>query len=367
MKLVVLRDNFKGAVSAASIAVGGGSNLPIIKNILLEAVSGKIVVYGTDLEIAVVAECPAKVSEEGRICVPAGKLIEIAGNSSSDRLDISSEDYKLSVEFEGVKGLVLGANPEEFPIIPKNTKESLVIKIPSVLLKNSLSEVLSAASITETRPELSCLFMGYDLDCLKLACTDSFRLAERSIPSSSFTGPNEVLKAMLPVKAAFELMKLLNDSEDVVEILIESTQMTVNIKETRFISRLSDSKFPEYSSIIPKENKSSLYIKKSEIISALKMAGVFADKALEVSVRTRAKGVVFNCISQSVGEGETFVSAKIEGEEVDSVFNIRQLTEGLKAISGEDIVWGLNMEKASIIRSSKDSNFFYLIAPILKA
>jgi len=46
-------------------------------------------------------------------------------------------------------------------------------------LKNSFAQVVDMASVSESRPEISGVYMNFNKDSIKLAATDSFRLAEK--------------------------------------------------------------------------------------------------------------------------------------------------------------------------------------------
>lgn len=50
-----------------------------------------------------------------------------------------------------------------------------------------------------------------------------------------------------------ELMRLLNDSDDMIEFIIGSNHIYAMTSEFKFISKLIEGKFPDYTRVIPKK------------------------------------------------------------------------------------------------------------------
>jgi len=65
---------------------------------------------------------------------------------------------------------------KDFPLIPKPQTEP-ILEIESQSFQESAVKILPCAATTETRQELTGVFMGFEENKLTLAATDSFRLA----------------------------------------------------------------------------------------------------------------------------------------------------------------------------------------------
>jgi len=85
-----------------------------------------------------------------------------------------------------------------------------------------------------------------------------------------------------------------------------------------------------------------------------------------VKLKTSGKKVLEIYSSDSaLGENNYLVPVKIDGPETQMSFNWRYLLDGIKALSGEQIVLGLNGEnKPAIVKSSEDISYFYIVMPI---
>lgn len=369
MQIVAIRDVLKNALSVAERVVAASSNLPILKNLLLIAEKGGLVISATDLEIAVTVRVPAKTIQEGKLCIPAGTLSQLIGNLPTDRVEVASREADLLVKTDGYEGIVKGANPEEFPIIPSLDDSSNRLDVPAAILQQALSQVLAASSSGESRQELSNVLLDYRMDVVKIAATDSFRLAEKTLFASQFSSTiPDPMKVLLPVRSVIEIQRILSSASGMVEMYFDRSQMLLKVDDYSLISRLSEARFPEYAAIIPKTNGTTIEVRKNDLASALRLAGVVAEKNAVVSLQTNStKGLEVQAQGQSVGEGRSILQAKVTGPKAENTFNVRHLADALKIMSSEEVIIGLNNERAAVIKDPKDETYFYVLAPILRS
>jgi DNA polymerase-3 subunit beta len=66
MKFTITREKFQEGLVAVAASVPTKTTLPVLSNILVEAVQDGIRLSGTDLDIAVSTLVPAEVDAEGR-------------------------------------------------------------------------------------------------------------------------------------------------------------------------------------------------------------------------------------------------------------------------------------------------------------
>ncbi len=112
MKFVALRSNIKEAVSVIEKAVGENSNLPILKNILIEAKDGVILFSATNLEIAISHKVAGKIIEEGRVAPPLALFSNLISNIQSDRLNFEAKENNLEITTDNYSAVINGLAPE---------------------------------------------------------------------------------------------------------------------------------------------------------------------------------------------------------------------------------------------------------------
>ena len=227
MKFIAIRANIKDAVSVIEKAVGENTNLPILKNILIEAENNTITFTATNLEIAISHRVAGKVIEDGKITVPLALFSSLIGNIQSDRLNFEKKENNLEIATDNYSAMINGMPADDFPITPKIKNTESYIEIKNVFLKEAIQQVTVASQYSDLRPELNSVLFNFSLESLVLASTDGFRLAEKSIPASAFRYKKErtVQDACAPPDR-LEVARIMRDDE-VVRIYQDENQVLV--------------------------------------------------------------------------------------------------------------------------------------------
>jgi DNA polymerase-3 subunit beta len=370
MNLIVTRSNLRDGLGIVEKTIGDGTNLPILKNVLLQTEDGKIKLTATNLEIATTAFIPGKIIDKGSVTVPALVFKELITNLQSERVVLESKKTKLTLKTDNYNASIQGLPSEDFPIIPKIKNQTNFIELNSGVFKNALEQAVVSARFSELRPELNSVLFNFCVEDIKLAATDSFRLSEKTIPKSQFTTNHKSeFRFLIPLKTSQELIRILKNDEP-LKIWNDQNQVLFETNEFQLISRLIEGSFPDYSAIIPKEFDTTVTVNREELLNALRLTGIFSSKVNEVRIKISEsrKGIleVFS-MDQTLGENNYLLAAKIYGKPREISFNWRYLSDGLRALTTEDVFWGINEEnKPAIIRAPGDTSYFYILMPILK-
>lgn len=370
MKFIVLRSNIKEGISLVEKAVGEGGNLPILKNILIEARDGSIFFSATNLEIAIKHKVMGKVIEDGRVSPPLSLFSGLISNIPSDRLNLETKENDLEVVTDNYRAVVHGLPPDDFPMTPAIGNEKRYLEMKGVFLKEAVQQVITASQFSDIRPELNAVLFEFSLEKLVLAATDGFRLAEKSIPANIFTASQkDPFKILVPLKTATEMARIVKDDE-IVRIFWDENQVLMKTESTELISRLIDGSFPDYSSIVPHDFDAEIVVERNELIGAIKLAGVFGQKNSEVRIKIHQnkKAIEISSADQALGENNQTLPAKIKGDVDEIFFNWRYLGDAIKGIKTDDVFLGLQNEaKPALIRSMTDGSYFYILKPILRS
>jgi len=369
MKVVMVKNNIKEGMIVVEKSISDTSHLPILKNVLIEAVNGKIKFTTTNLEVGVVCITSGKVIEDGKVSVPAQIFSNLINNLQTERINLDTKNNNLIIKTDNYEALIQGLPIEEFPIIPKVGKEKGVINCKGEIFKEALYQILTTSQFSDLRPELNSVLLDLDLERIKLVTTDSFRLSEKTIPHNNFTTTlTNPIKILLPLKTSYELLRILVDNED-LEINIDNSQILFKTEKWEFISRLIEGNFPEYTSIIPTKFNSDVVLNKQEFINSLKLVSVFSSRVSEIKIKTLENKKALEIVSaeQGLGENIYILPAKVQGSIRDIGFNWRYLLDGLKAIKTSDVFIGFNEDnKPALLKSPTDSSYLYVLMPVMK-
>lgn len=372
MNASCLKENLKEHLDNALRIVKYNSTLPILNNFLISAEKGRLKVAATDLEIGFTSWISAKVVKEGSITVPAQLLNQFINNLPNKTIDLEVKDGKLHLNCENIKASINGLSAEDFPIIPK-IKNSSVITINSLVLKDALNSVINSAALSDARPEISSIYIKIDPDQIKFVATDSFRLAHKTLLLSkemedkikfdNFKPQNIIL----PIRTAGEVLRILGNQNSNIVININDNQVLFDFGDTHLISRLIDGNYPDYEVIIPKSFETKCHLSKNDAEEAVKLAGCFSSKLNDVNLKTesaKSKIEIFSAHTE-YGNHHAKINSEISGKDANVVFNWKYILDGLKNIDDENLILELNGDqKPAIIRPEENKNFFYIIMPI---
>lgn len=364
MKINCLLQNLKDAVQIAERNTSRNQTLPILNSIFIEAEAGKIKIKATNLETAVAITLSGKVEENGSVAVPAKTLSMFLSNISDNQITLESKKENLFIKSGKNQTLIKGMASEDFPLLPK-VEEIESFKIPALELRNAISNVIIASSLSDIKPELSSMLFKVFRNTLKLATTDSFRLAEYTTVLKNISS-EKMVSFLIPQKSVQEILKLIN-KEDNITLGFSKNQLVVSLDNIYFISRLTDGVFPDYEQIIPKKFKITLIAKKADVLSNLKLSNVFVGKLndINISFNGSKKTMVFQASNQDTGEYSSEISANGEGDDVSIKFNVKYLIDGISQINQEYIVFNLNgAESALLIHGKSDNSYIYLVMPM---
>ncbi|KKT29722.1 DNA polymerase III subunit beta [Candidatus Giovannonibacteria bacterium RIFCSPLOWO2_12_FULL_44_25] len=364
MKLQCIINNLRNGIVIAERSAAKNQTLPILNSVFIDAEKDVIKLKSTNLETALEIIIPGKIIESGSIVVPAKILSSFLSNINDDQIMLQTNRNNLFIKANNIETTIQGYPKEDFPIFPQmNSQENFTMQARE--LKDGLSATIIAASISDIKPELSSVLFKIFKNTIKIAATDSFRLAEKTIISKKIN-KEKLISFLIPQKGVQEMLKLL-DQDEILEIGINKNQFFLSGNRFKFISRLTDGKFPDYEQIMPKNFKTVAVSKKSDIVSHIKLASVFVGKLSDITFNfdPAKKAVLINAFNSDVGQHSAQINSMIQGESVEVKFNWRYLLDGISQIDNEYIEFNLNTpESPLLIKGKGDASYLYLVMPM---
>lgn len=367
MKLTLLQENLKNAVSITSHFTSPKAQLPILGNILLKANKSKLTLSATNLEISIVTSIGAKVEEEGEITVIGKTLNDLVLNLPNDSVYIESVQENVKITSGKFKSNVLGSNTADFPTLPTKLGKN-TFSLNAQELKTSLSKTLFAVSTDETRPILTGVLFVFKNKKLYLVSTDGFRLSEIKL-KSEIKIPD--FKIIIPRAILNELTKIESDESIDISFDKETNQIVFGVGDTLLSSRIIEGDFPDYEKIIPQSQIATINVDKNELEKSIKLASVFArDSGKIIKLKIKKEELIITAESSSAGNQETSLEIRSEDNstefaEVNIMFNYSFIEDVLKVITDDEVqIIIASDNKASKFLDPKSPNFLHIIMPI---
>lgn len=363
MKFEIHTDSLRNAVSTAVRFTEKKANLPVLGSILLSAEGGRLLLRATNLECGVEISTAAKITEDGIVAVPAAVLSGFLSNARGKIVKANLVGDVLKLEAEHTSASIRTLPHEDFPVLPRvSAEQSFLVK--SQDLTKLIRSVAYCASVSSIKPELQSVMVFGEAGKLYAVATDSFRLAEKSVPLRS---KGSVPQLLVPARNAAELMRIVDSVSGDVELYYSEHQLSVQTDGVYYTSRLLDGTFPNYKQIIPKTFATEVVVLREEMGTALKSLSVFADKFAQITVgiEPAQKALVLTSRNPDVGEQINTLQATISGEGASMSFNGRYLADSLQAVVGDSVrIHSNGSGKAILIKDASDDSFFYLVMPM---
>ncbi|MFQ5661673.1 MAG: DNA polymerase III subunit beta [Candidatus Paceibacteria bacterium] len=367
MKVECTKENLADSIAIAEKISGRNLTLPVLNNLLLEAKEGKFIIRSTNLDLGVEIEVQAKVVSEGVVAVPGGVLNGLVSTIySNDKIILETVSQNLSVSTKSNNALIKSVPHDDFPTLPQ-VKEGKSVNLKAVEFINGLKSVWYSASVSAIKQELSSVYIYNDDGKLVFVSTDSFRLAEKTIPADEKVKDFEPI--LIPLSNISEIIRVLEYVGGDIEVNIGDSQISFVSDKIYLTSRLINGAFPDYKQIIPKKQTTEVVVLKQDIVNTLKNTNVFSDKFNQVSfsIDPGAKSLTISSRDENVGEVTSNVDSAIKGEELDINFNHKYISDSFQSIYSDSVSLEFaGLSKPVIIRGVGDNSFFYLVMPMNK-
>ncbi len=362
MKFLCEKSTLQEAISTAQKAVTGKSTMNILEGILLIAKNNELTLIGSDIDLSIETKIAADVIEEGSIVVDSklfGELIKKLPNSEVQVETI--ENTALEVTCQKSKAVLKYMNSEDFPSLPK-INENMIFNVSQKLLRNMIRGTIFATAQDEIRPILTGVKFEIKDRKLNLVALDGLRLALRSEQVEN----DSTISSVIPGKTLSEISKILEDSEDVVNITFTPNHILFNLGSTKVISRLLEGEFINYNSIIPDEYNLKVTVKRNEFLDCIERASLMAKEGNTnlVKLNIQDDQIVITSDSQ-LGKAREELNALMQGEPLKIAFNARFLIDVFKIMDEDEIVLELTSSVSPCVVKNKDkNNCTYLVLPV---
>ncbi len=363
MKFETTLTTLQNAAAAANRFAERRTNLPVLACVLITAEGGRLVLRATNLECGVELVLQAKVTSEGTVAVPAATFAGFLGNARGKMVTGVLTGEVLKLECERAHASIKTIPNEDFPILPRVSAEHS-FSAKSADLSRAIRSVAYCASLSAIKPELQSVLLYGEGGKLTAVATDSFRLAEKTVPLRQ---GGTVPEMLLPARNAAELVRLLEEISGDVEFYYNDNQLSTQLDGVYYTSRLLDGAFPNYRQILPKTFTTEAVVLREDMAVALKSLSVFADKFAQVSlsIEPAKKSLFLSSRNPDVGEQVSTVKASAEGDSVAVSFNGRYLADSLQSVQGDSVRLHSNGPgKAMLIKDASDDSFLYLAMPM---
>lgn len=349
MKFIINRDQLVTSVQDVMKAVSSRTTVAILTGIKIEAHEDGVTLTGSDSDISIERFVPAEeedhqnveVLKPGSIVLQARFFSEIVKKLPDTQVEIEVDDrFATRIRSGSSEFNLNGIDPQEYPRLPE-IQENSRFSIQADLLKTMIRQTVFAVSTSETRPILTGVNWNIEDGELNCVATDSHRLAARTASVEVSSEGLAFSNVVIPGKALSELSKILDDSTELIDIVVTENQVLFKAKNILFFSRLLDGNYPDTSKLIPNDHKTEMVISTKEFLQAIDRASLLAREGRNNVVKFSTMGneeVEISSNSPEIGKVFEHVSTEsLTGEELKISFSAKYVMDALKAMDCSEV------------------------------
>ena len=163
-----------------------------------------------------------------------------------------------------------------------------------------------------------------------------------------------------------ELRKLLEGTQEPVEVAVSAARIEYAFGRARLLSRLIDGTFPDYERVIPTANERVAILATKPFGQAVdRVATISMEKARPVKFVFEAGKVTVSAVSAEAGRAEEELDCDWRGEPLEIGFNARYVLDIVDQIEGPEL--RLEMANAAapvVVQDPTDSALLFVLMPM---
>ena len=339
--------------------------LPILSNVLIEKKADAVSFLATDLEIQITTASHDDIAGEAfRLTTSAKKLQDILraipGNAT---VTLEQQDGRLTLKAGKSRFNLQTLPADDFPLLSAASAAEASFSLAQRDLKRLIAQVQYAMAVQDIRYYLNGLLLQTEGNQVRLVATDGHRLAFASADIDANLAKSEVI---LPRKTILELYKLLQDSDEQINVELLSNQARFSFGSTVIISKIVDGKLPDYNRVIPLDNNNIFLLERVTFLQALQRAAILANEKFRgVRLVLRPGTLSILCTNSEQEEADEELEIAYQGASLEIGFNINYLLDVLTNLPADTVQLAFgDAVRAVLVTIPEHATFKYVVMPM---
>jgi DNA polymerase III subunit beta len=257
---------------------------------------------------------------------------------------------------------VLCLPKEDFPQVPDATFEKK-ISLPLGQIQEMIDRVYFAIA-QEQRYYLNGALLILKNGAAELVSTDGHRLSYTGSDLENLA-PEVEIRVIVAKKTLGELRKMTGEN---VEFDQDENNLFFRIGRRILISRIIESKFPNFEAVIPKDNPHVLQVANTDFTQAIRRVSLLSTE--------RSRGIKFSVeknrlklfsSNPEIGEARDDLEVEYKGVQLEVGFNSQYLLDFLTSVASERVRLELKDENSAVVMKpdlEKDVRYTYVLMPM---
>jgi len=358
------RDTLLRPLQVVSGIVERRHTLPILANILIRKEGENVSFLATDAEVQITTHANVgSGSDSTAITVAARKLLDILRALPEDDVSLSLTAKRMTVQSGKSRFALQTLAAEEFPTVAQADSFGTSVALPQKVLKQLFNMVHFAMAQQDIRYYLNGLLLVVDGPHVIAVATDGHRLAFSQVETEQNFARQEVI---IPRKTILELQRLLDDSDEPVQLDIADKQIKFGFSDIELISKLVEGKFPDYTRVIPKGYRNSFTLGREPLLRSLQRSAIMtSDKFKGIRCIVSPGSLKISSTNADQEEATEEIEIDYGGDSVDIGFNVTYLLDVLNNLKCDNVTIALgDANSSALITIPDNADFKYVVMPM---
>lgn len=295
------------ALQKAAKCIDSKSSVAILANVLLtqRKEDGKFFFVSATTDSELIIPAPLTIVEgsfKEDAVLPITSLLSLLSTLPADcvvTMDLSQDkERNMNIEYctqngENVKKgnvSLVYFSAEAFPRAAQPDNASLHISLPMTTFSNVLSHAGKFVSDSDLRPVMRCLCIDVaeDRSEVILVASNGHVLNKLIHTNNPYTGGSNFFRSGTPGKilvysSFFKTFSAFDGEED-IDIEANESMVRFTAGDITFVCKKAEGQYPNYNSVIPKNNPYTVVVDKRELASVVKRVALFASESSNLIV-----------------------------------------------------------------------------------
>lgn len=354
MRLTVSSTTLAGSLLALSKVFNTKNLLPLLDCYIFNINGNQLTITASDFENVMTTTLQLDESSgDGQFAINSRTILDAVKELPEQplTLDVDLSTYAVKVIYlNGIYNFT-AQDSSNYPDISHTVCNTPPIKINAKALSNNITHSIFATANEELRPVMNGIYFDFTPEGLAIVASDGHKLV-RTINKTVMT--DTPMSFIMPKKPANLLKGILQKCDEDAEISFHEKNANIRYKDGMLSCRLIEGRYPDYNSVIPKDNPNQLTIDRQTLIGVLRRVLPFAsDSSQQIRLHIEMGKAVIS--SEDI---DFNTSAK---EEIVCDYNGTTMDIGFKGTSLMEIL--NNIECDEVILEVADPSRPCLISP----
>lgn len=367
MHLKITRERVIELISAVQSVIERKHVLNILSNIKIVLTDTEICMTGTDLEVELIARAPisdSECKEPGEITLPARKLFEICKALPPNAIiDLKTSDDGRCVVKCNQSKFALGTLPAaDYPSIRGRIHSNGAPNLASVIIgsfefKQLFDKTAFSMAVQDVRFYLTGTLLEVEENSIRTITTDGHRLS--LCQAAAQTNIQAPIQAILPKKAVSELQRLLQVSNNQIELALGREMISAILQlepkngspySIEFTTKMIDGRYPDYRRVIPNHTQKVARLNIDDFKQAIHRVSILSnEKDGFIIITFNGDEVKLVASNRDQDEANEYVQVDYSGDEMEIAFNAQYLSEILNCLDSGTVEIRMGKEVESVL------------------